>query len=1354
MKITRTFIVVLALVLLVLLGSTLTLYFDWPRWALVIFPIAVVVAVVLILFVGRRLGSWLKRCTLAWRRTVELIAAHRTAPITRLVENWQSSVRTLRRSALRQRGDPLYVLPWYMVIGRSGEGKTTALTSARLSSSIGDGISKNAAVRQTENCDWWYFNRSVVIDCAGRYFGADGYEADRKEWDVLLKLLARYRSREGLNGLVLVVSAERLINASPEARVQDGQVIRARIEQLMRQFGKRFPIYVLVTKCDQLYGFEAWSQLLPKNALTQAMGYLGVDAQEQKDTEFIDNAFESVMARLRVLRISLVAQYPAAAAQLLLFPNELQNTRVAMHEFIRACLGESPYLEAPFLRGLFFSSGLQAGGAHSTVLSDDLASLPAHEPAMSGAFLRDLFDRILPDDRDLLRPAANYNRWRLALRSRSLRAWLVVAAILAAMMTVSFAWDIGTMNRVRQGYPFNAMYEGHIEKDVGTLGKANSALLEMAERNADWRSRGLPFDQVDRLQTQLRTAFLNDYVRYVQPATRVTYVGGSSDQTDSETESSLSRYILNKTRTINLLKMREQGAHRRQLADMPQPVYLGAALYGEDLNEQINRLQVSYLAWSPTGANVLRQQIASEQADLETMLYSGSPLHWIPRLAALDGKLRPVAVSDFWLQPGRAAALRSQYSSMAGNSTTYLTDRGGSDPGTGTADSSTGTTGPNGLYPGVIRERLANSEQARRSSVSSVVVPAGYTRVGKFVIEQYLSEVRVAVDSDARFVAWQAQFEEIYSSRRLEVWRSFVEHFPDGEDLMGGEAAWRDMLTGVTGKDSPYLRALDVLNQEFGDVPDARLPHWLLVSRRIGKIRNESASSYAAGRVGKMVGVVNAFGGDAIRHSFWGDAVQAAQNLRGDVRAVDVLSQYFEAVRQIAAASVTGAGKAYEVTAAFYGYGADPAIKVSVVHDAAHALAQLRGTFDTPEADDAAVWRLLAGPLHASLAYALQQTSCALQAEWEAKVYWPLKGASSTKEMLDSLYGPQGSVWGFVGGSAKPFLHVGANQINAAQTAGYTVPFDEKFLPTLNSAFGKRINQIMLAQRATAEAEQQQVRTQSMLEQQRQQQASAEQALGDIAQKVATLRTQTYPLKITAQPVNANEGARARPYSTVLTVQCASGSHTLSNFNFPVSTSFNWIPNQCGDVNLAIHVDNIVLNKKYSGSQGMVSFLQDFRDGAHTFVPEDFAEASSTLADLNVTGIVVRYELDGADRILDDDQRLGQLQSDKAQQTQLRQQAADAIARQNALTLQPGITSAIAPAPMQIALPQRIAACWKPDAAPVNQVTRQQLSDALMDAHGVLLNTTPSTAPVAASPTISQAVSVPPLPSLPGLTDR
>jgi len=91
------------------------------------------------------------------------------------------AVEALKTSKLsRGRKDALAVLPWYLIVGPPGAGKSTALRNSGLKfpylSAKGGGV---RGVGGTRNCDWWLTNEAVILDTAGRYLSS---EDDRPEW--------------------------------------------------------------------------------------------------------------------------------------------------------------------------------------------------------------------------------------------------------------------------------------------------------------------------------------------------------------------------------------------------------------------------------------------------------------------------------------------------------------------------------------------------------------------------------------------------------------------------------------------------------------------------------------------------------------------------------------------------------------------------------------------------------------------------------------------------------------------------------------------------------------------------------------------------------------------------------------------------------------------------------------------------------------------------------------------------------------------------------------------------------------------------------------------------------------------
>jgi len=106
-------------------------------------------------------------------------------------------------SGLFSRRRYLYELPWYVIIGAPGAGKTTALLNSGLDFPLAKSLGKGAVkgVGGTRNCDWWFTNQAVLIDTAGRYTTHDSdAESDRAEWRGFMGLLKKSRSLQPING--------------------------------------------------------------------------------------------------------------------------------------------------------------------------------------------------------------------------------------------------------------------------------------------------------------------------------------------------------------------------------------------------------------------------------------------------------------------------------------------------------------------------------------------------------------------------------------------------------------------------------------------------------------------------------------------------------------------------------------------------------------------------------------------------------------------------------------------------------------------------------------------------------------------------------------------------------------------------------------------------------------------------------------------------------------------------------------------------------------------------------------------------------------------------------------------------
>lgn len=111
-------------------------------------------------------------------------------------------------------------MPWYIIIGPPGTGKTTILRNSGLNFPLAaDGEAAIQGIGGTRNCDWWIANEAVLIDTAGRYTTQDvNQDIDAAAWTGFLNLLKEHRRRRPVNGVLLAVSiADGYVRARPNA---------------------------------------------------------------------------------------------------------------------------------------------------------------------------------------------------------------------------------------------------------------------------------------------------------------------------------------------------------------------------------------------------------------------------------------------------------------------------------------------------------------------------------------------------------------------------------------------------------------------------------------------------------------------------------------------------------------------------------------------------------------------------------------------------------------------------------------------------------------------------------------------------------------------------------------------------------------------------------------------------------------------------------------------------------------------------------------------------------------------------------------------------------------------------------
>jgi len=223
----------------------LTILKNWPLWVgglILLCAIGVFFAIMLLrrYLLRSNERKFVKRVIAQEGESVFTTQQDDSLFIKNLQTQWEKSIQALYNSKLNNKQNPIYALPWFLVIGESGAGKTSLIKNSHLSSALTD-VEASAQHCGTKNCDWWFFKDAVILDTAGRYSVPIEEQRDNAEWERFLSLLSKYRRKEPLNGIVITISAQRLLENDADILQNDALSIRKRINQLMVSIGAKIP---------------------------------------------------------------------------------------------------------------------------------------------------------------------------------------------------------------------------------------------------------------------------------------------------------------------------------------------------------------------------------------------------------------------------------------------------------------------------------------------------------------------------------------------------------------------------------------------------------------------------------------------------------------------------------------------------------------------------------------------------------------------------------------------------------------------------------------------------------------------------------------------------------------------------------------------------------------------------------------------------------------------------------------------------------------------------------------------------------------------------------------------------------
>jgi type VI secretion system protein ImpL len=395
----------------------------------------------------------------------------------------EEALQVLRKSSQARGGKYLYQLPWYMIIGPPGAGKTTALVNSGLNFPLAAKYGKDPVkgVGGTRNCDWWFTDEAVLIDTAGRYTTQDSDETvDQAAWKGFLGLLKKFRPRQPINGALVAISLPDVALMQQADRLSNAHAIRARLKELQDEFGVRFPVYVLFTKADLVAGFVEFFDNLGKEDREQVWGMtFALERGKGDDAAPIIGQFgaefDALVQRLNDNLLDRIQAETDIGKRTLIwgFPSQVASLRQPLQEFLDEIFMPNRYEGRPLLRGIYLTSGTQEGTPIDRMMSAVAATFGIDRQRLSGFsgagrsyFLTRLLKGVVFPEASIVSANPKVEKRQALLRWGAYAAAAAVVLGLGAAWTTSYFGNRGLIEDVEAKV---ADYEKQVQPVGNTL---------------------------------------------------------------------------------------------------------------------------------------------------------------------------------------------------------------------------------------------------------------------------------------------------------------------------------------------------------------------------------------------------------------------------------------------------------------------------------------------------------------------------------------------------------------------------------------------------------------------------------------------------------------------------------------------------------------------------------------------------------------------------------------------------------------------------------------------------------------------------------------------------------------------
>lgn len=501
---------IILIFLVVFLGSVIKI--TWlMRIGIIVFIIMVFIIVLLFRKMKQAQKAGQIEQSISTSSDSMILSPEKRAEIDQFRKQLEAAIAALKSSKLgrgKSGKAALYSLPWYMIIGPSAAGKTTAIQNSGLDFPYGKDSIKG--VGGTRNCDWFFSTRAIFLDTAGRYISET---EDRPEWIAFLETLKKNRKKKPINGVIIALNIDEIIKCDNNRLSEHAKNIRRRIDELLENLGVVFPVYFVFTKCDLIQGFVEFFGDFSEIERSQIWGatfsaqQLKADAKSLFETEF--SKLAQVIHKARTIRLSNPLKREQRR-KVYLFPYQFSTLKEKLTYLVGEVFQPNPYQDNPVFRGFYFTSGTQEGAPLDLAIREiakqfNLPPAPGEEfdeiIETKNYFIKDLLNDVVVEDQNFaVGQAAAVVKQNQMMRMVTVAASFVLLLIMGLLMISGYGNSSEALDKIStaSGSFAKLNWDGDLLYNFSQTDSLQNVIMKIEEGDLDESFIGLGLDRSER----------------------------------------------------------------------------------------------------------------------------------------------------------------------------------------------------------------------------------------------------------------------------------------------------------------------------------------------------------------------------------------------------------------------------------------------------------------------------------------------------------------------------------------------------------------------------------------------------------------------------------------------------------------------------------------------------------------------------------------------------------------------------------------------------------------------------------------------------------------------------------------